>query len=67
MNGPFCLVVNPSAGRGRSLRVLPEATAVLDAAGAAYQVRQSASLEDARDGPSRRPRRPSTTGRVRSA
>jgi len=49
MNGPFCLVVNPSAGRGRSLRVLPEVTAVLDAAGAAYQVRPSASLQDARD------------------
>ena len=49
MNGPFCLVVNPSAGRGRSLRVLPEVTAVLDAAGAAYRVRESASLPDARD------------------
>jgi diacylglycerol kinase (ATP) len=49
MNGPFCLVVNPSAGRGRSLRVLPEISAVLDAAGAAYQVRESASLADARD------------------
>ena len=49
MNGPFCLVVNPSAGRGRSLRVLPEVTAVLDAAGVAYDVRQSASLPDARD------------------
>ena len=49
MNGPFCLVVNPLAGRGRSLRVLPEAAAVLDAAGAAYQVRESASLQDARD------------------
>jgi diacylglycerol kinase family enzyme len=33
-NGRFCLVVNPAAGRGRSLRVLPEVTAVLDAAGA---------------------------------
>jgi diacylglycerol kinase (ATP) len=49
MNGPFCLVVNPAAGRGRSLRVLPEVTAILDAAGAAYQVRESASLQDARD------------------
>jgi diacylglycerol kinase (ATP) len=49
MNGPFFLVVNPAAGRGRSLRVLPEVTAVLDAAGAAYEVRESASLEDARD------------------
>jgi diacylglycerol kinase (ATP) len=49
MNGPFCLVVNPSAGRGRPLRVLPEVTAVLDEAGAGYRVRRSASLDDARD------------------
>jgi diacylglycerol kinase family enzyme len=27
-NGRFCLVVNPAAGRGRSLRMLPEVTAV---------------------------------------
>ena len=43
----FCLVVNPAAGRGRSLRVLPEVTAVLDAAGASYQVSESASLDEA--------------------
>jgi diacylglycerol kinase (ATP) len=43
----FCLVVNPAAGRGRSQRVLPEVTAVLDAAGARYQVSASASLADA--------------------
>jgi len=49
MNGPFGLVVNPAAGRGRSLRVLAEATAALDAAGAAYHVAESASLEHARD------------------
>ncbi len=49
MNGPFLLVVNPSAGRGRSLRVLPAVTAELDAAGADYQVSESASLDDARD------------------
>jgi diacylglycerol kinase (ATP) len=49
MDGPFCLVVNPAAGRGRSLRVLPEVTALLAAAGAAYQVSESASLDDAMD------------------
>ncbi len=49
MNGPFCLVVNPSAGGGRALRVLPAATAALDEAGAAYQVSQSASLDHARE------------------
>jgi diacylglycerol kinase (ATP) len=49
MNGPFGLVVNPAAGRGRARRVLPEATAALDAAGAAYHVAESASLDHARD------------------
>jgi diacylglycerol kinase (ATP) len=49
MHGPFGLVVNPAAGRGRSARVLPEATAALDAAGAAYHVAESASLDHARD------------------
>jgi len=48
MNGPFHLVVNPAAGHGRSLRALPEVTAVLDAAGAAYRISRSASLDDAR-------------------
>jgi diacylglycerol kinase (ATP) len=49
MNGPFCLVVNPAAGRGRSLRALSAATASLDAAGATYQVSESSSLEHARE------------------
>jgi diacylglycerol kinase (ATP) len=49
MSGPFGLIVNPAAGRGRSLRVLAEATAALDAAGAAYHVAESASLDHARD------------------
>jgi diacylglycerol kinase (ATP) len=44
MNGPFCLVVNPSAGRGRALKAAAAATAALDEAGAAYQVAHSASL-----------------------
>jgi diacylglycerol kinase (ATP) len=44
---PFCLVVNPAAGGGRSLRYLPLATVALDAAGAAYSVSESASLEHA--------------------
>jgi diacylglycerol kinase (ATP) len=48
-DGLFCLVVNPAAGNGRSLRLLPEVTALLDAAGAAYAVSRSASLDDARD------------------
>jgi diacylglycerol kinase (ATP) len=49
MGGPFGLVVNPAAGRGRAQRMLPEVTAALDAAGAAYQVTESASLDHARD------------------
>jgi diacylglycerol kinase (ATP) len=49
MNGPFCLVVNPAAGGGRALRVLPAATAALDEAGAAYQITRSASLDHARE------------------
>src|SRR5258708_39935444 len=49
MNGPFCLVVNPAAGRGRSLRAVPAATASLDAAAATYHVSESASLDHARE------------------
>ncbi len=49
MNGPFCIVVNPAAGQGRSLQVLPVVTAALDAAGAAYHVSESSSLDDARE------------------
>jgi diacylglycerol kinase (ATP) len=49
MNGPFCLVVNPAAGRGRSLRALSAASASLDAAGATYEVSEAASLDHARE------------------
>jgi YegS/Rv2252/BmrU family lipid kinase len=49
MNGPLCLVVNPVAGRGRSLRALQAATASLDAAGATYEVSESASVDHARE------------------
>lgn len=48
MTGPFCIVVNPVAGRGRSLRALPVVTAALDAANATYHVSESASLDEAR-------------------
>jgi diacylglycerol kinase (ATP) len=44
MNGPLCLVVNPSAGRGRALKAAAAATVALDEAGAAYQVTHSSSL-----------------------
>jgi len=49
MNGPFCLIVNPAAGHGRSLRVLRSATALLDASSADYEVATSDSLDHARD------------------
>ncbi len=49
MNGPFCLIVNPAAGGGKALRLVSTVTAVLDEAGAAYLVSQSASLDSARD------------------
>jgi diacylglycerol kinase (ATP) len=49
VTGPFCLVVNPAAGRGRSLKILPLATAALDAAGAAYTISVSTSLEHAKE------------------
>jgi diacylglycerol kinase (ATP) len=48
MNGPFCLVVNPVAGRGRSQRALAAATASLDASGAAYEVCETASADHGR-------------------
>jgi len=57
MSGPFCLVVNPAAGRGRSLRALPDVTARLGAAGAPYQVSESSSLDHARDIAARAARR----------
>ncbi len=43
----FSLIVNPAAGRGRAIRAVPHATAALDAAGASYEVRVSASLQHA--------------------
>jgi diacylglycerol kinase (ATP) len=49
VTGQLRLVVNPAAGGGRALRILPPATAALDAAGAAYEVTESASMDNARD------------------
>jgi diacylglycerol kinase (ATP) len=47
MTRTCCLVVNPAAGGGRSQRLLPEVTRVLDAAGVRHEVRASASLRHA--------------------
>jgi diacylglycerol kinase (ATP) len=43
----FSLIVNPAAGRGRAVRAVPKVTAALDAAGARYEVQESASLRHA--------------------
>lgn len=47
MRGSLCLIVNPVAGGGRSLRALPAVTAELTAAGMSWQVTESRSLEHA--------------------
>jgi diacylglycerol kinase (ATP) len=47
MTRTCCLVVNPAAGGGRSQRLLPAVTGVLDEAGVRHQVCASASLEHA--------------------
>lgn len=47
MPGPVSLIVNPAAGGGRSLRVLPQVIARLDALGVDHEVAMSASLGDA--------------------
>ncbi len=49
MDRPLCLIVNPAAGNGRSRRLLPQATAALEQAGAEHQVFESASLDHARE------------------
>lgn len=43
----FSLIVNPAAGRGRSLRSVPLATAALDSAGVSYEVQESSSMRHA--------------------
>ncbi len=47
VRGSLCLIVNPVAGGGRSLRALPAVTAELTASGQSYQVAESRSLEHA--------------------
>jgi diacylglycerol kinase family enzyme len=46
---PLCLIVNPAAGNGRSVRLLPHVTGVLEQAGAEHRVVESASLGHAQD------------------
>jgi diacylglycerol kinase (ATP) len=44
---PLCLIVNPTAGNGRSRQLLPQVTAALENAGAEHQVFESTSLNHA--------------------
>jgi YegS/Rv2252/BmrU family lipid kinase len=46
---PLCLIVNPSAGRGRAARLLPDVEAALRARGMAFRVERTHSLAHARE------------------
>ena len=46
---PLCLIVNPSAGRGRAARLLPSVEAALRARGMAFRVERTHSLAHARE------------------
>jgi YegS/Rv2252/BmrU family lipid kinase len=48
MDGPLCLIVNPHAGGGRALRLLPAVEAALRAQGRAFRVERTTSMEHAR-------------------
>jgi YegS/Rv2252/BmrU family lipid kinase len=46
---PLCLIVNPSAGRGRAARLLPAVEAALRARGMPFRVERTRSLAHARE------------------
>jgi YegS/Rv2252/BmrU family lipid kinase len=46
---PLCLIVNPSAGRGRAAHLLPRVEAALRARGMAFRVERTHSLAHARE------------------
>jgi YegS/Rv2252/BmrU family lipid kinase len=49
VSGPLCLIVNPSAGRGRAARLLPAVESALRARGMAFRVERTDSLVHARE------------------
>lgn len=49
MERRICLIVNPSAGRGRAARVLPEVEAALRSYGLPFRVERTTSLAHARE------------------
>src|SRR3954469_2895264 len=48
MDGPVCLIVNPHAGAGRALRLLPGVEAALRGQGRPFRVDRTTSVEHAR-------------------
>ena len=49
MDGPVCLIINPHAGGGRALRLLPGVEAELRAQGRPFRVERTTSMEHARE------------------
>jgi YegS/Rv2252/BmrU family lipid kinase len=49
MDGPVCLIVNPHAGAGRAMRLLPGVEAALRAQGRPFHVERTTSMEHARE------------------
>src|SRR4051795_7102241 len=49
MDGPVCLIVNPHAGAGRAVRLLPGVEAALRAQGRPFRVERTTSMAHARE------------------
>jgi YegS/Rv2252/BmrU family lipid kinase len=49
MDGPVCLIVNPHAGAGRALKLLPGVEAELRSQGRAFRVERTTSMAHARE------------------
>ena len=49
MDGPVCLIVNPHAGAGRALRLLPGVEAALRGQGRPFRVQATTSMQHARE------------------
>jgi YegS/Rv2252/BmrU family lipid kinase len=49
MDGPVCLIVNPHAGAGRALKLLPGVEAELRAQGRVFRVEKTTSMDHARE------------------
>jgi YegS/Rv2252/BmrU family lipid kinase len=49
MEGPVCLIVNPHAGGGRAMRLLPGVEAALRGMGRTFRVTETESMEHARE------------------